>query len=290
MARSDRRGRAAADRRRERRRPEHRLRRPRRARPTTTIVWVDGGLQWFGDAELCPRCGDLLEVDDAGWRCACGLAQPDADYEVTRHAQPDHDEVVTHHGPLPVPGSTLTLPGGASLALAPSLPGAANVSNAAFAVAAAVVAGVAPAVAAERLTAVGDVAGRYGSIPLGEGGRTRPARMLLAKNPAGWTVALDLLEPDAVVALGVNARTQDGTDTSWLWDVPFEHLAGRTVGVFGERAADLELRLVHAGVTTVRAPGAGNVRDAHSLATMLPDGDLTVLATYTTFQEVRRGA
>jgi len=114
--------------------------------------------------------------------------------------------------------------------------------------------------------------------------------MLLAKNPAGWTVALDLIESSAAVALGVNARTADGTDTSWLWDVPFEVLAGRTVGVFGERAADLELRLVHAGVTTVRAPGAGNVRDAHALAATLPDGDLTVLATYTTFQEVRRGA
>ena len=36
------------------------------ARATTTIVWVDGGLQWFGDAELCPRCGELLEVDDDG--------------------------------------------------------------------------------------------------------------------------------------------------------------------------------------------------------------------------------
>ena len=113
--------------------------------------------------------------------------------------------------------------------------------------------------------------------------------MLLAKNPAGWTVSLELIEPDAVIALGVNARTQDGADTSWLWDVPFEQLAGRTVGVFGERAADLELRLVHAGVTTVRAPGRGNLADAHALADLLPAGELTVLATYTTFQELRRG-
>ena len=240
----------------------------------TTPVWVDGGLRWFGDAELCPRCGLLLTVDDEAWHCTCGLRQPDADFAVGGNA---------------AAGFRLRLPDGSDLALAPALPGAANVSNAAFAIAAATTCGVDASVAADRLAAIDDVAGRYARIPLGSGSGTRPARMLLAKNPAGWTVSLDLIGPEAVVALGVNARLQDGTDTSWLWDVPFERLAGRTVGVFGDRAADLELRLRHAGVDTVRAPGRGNVADAHTLADDLPPGDLTVLATYTAFQEVRRG-
>ena len=41
------------------------------------VVWVDGGLRWFGDAELCPRCDALLDADDDGWSCAsCGCASP----------------------------------------------------------------------------------------------------------------------------------------------------------------------------------------------------------------------
>ncbi len=31
----------------------------------------------------------------------------------------------------------------------------------------------------------------------------------------------------AAVVLSINARTADGLDPSWLWDVPFERLAGR---------------------------------------------------------------
>ena len=36
--------------------------------------------------------------------------------------------------------------------------------------------------------------------------------------------------PALPVVLSVNARTADGFDTSWLWDVPFERLAGRVGG------------------------------------------------------------
>ena len=66
-------------------------------------------------------------------------------------------------------------------------------------------------------------------------------------------------------------------------------MSGATATRLRDRAADLELRLSHAGVTSVRAPGAGNVADAHALAGTMPDGPLTLLATYTAFQEVRRG-
>ena len=241
----------------------------------TTVVWVDGGLHWLGDAELCPRCGELLDTDDSGWSSSCGLRQPDAAYRV---AEGDRGHAV------------LLLPDGEELALAPTLPGAANLSNAAFAVAAAAALGVDPAEAVDRLSHISDVAGRYSTVALGTPpAATRPARLLLAKNPAGWTVALELIEPDAVVALGVNARTADGADTSWLWDVPFERLAGRTVGVFGPRRrprAAARARRCHLATRT----GSGCVTDAHALATALPDGALTVLATYTAFEEVRRGA
>ncbi len=73
------------------------------------------------------------------------------------------------------------------------------------------------------------------------------ARLLLAKNPAGWAELLDLLEPsDLPVVVGINARVADGHDPSWLWDVAFEQLAGRRFVATGERAADLGVRLKYA--------------------------------------------
>ena len=68
--------------------------------------------------------------------------------------------------------------------------------------------------------------------------------MLLAKNPAGWCETLDVIDellPDrtGTVVVAVNARGPDGRDPSWLWDVPFEQLAGRAVIATGERATDL---------------------------------------------------
>ena len=41
----------------------------------------------------------------------------------------------------------------------------------------------------------------------------------------------------------MNAQAVDGVDTSWLYDVPFERLAGRQVRVIGAAAADMSLRL-----------------------------------------------
>jgi lipid II isoglutaminyl synthase (glutamine-hydrolysing) len=48
--------------------------------------------------------------------------------------------------------------------------------------------------------------------------------------------------------VGINARVADGRDPSWLWDVPFERLGGRTVVATGERCRDLSVRLHYAEV------------------------------------------
>ena len=99
-----------------------------------------------------------------------------------------------------------------------------------------------------RLASVDQVAGRFSST-LRQG---RPVRLLLAKNPAGWTAIFDLLDEEdgagRPVVLSVNARIADGLDTSWLWDVPFERLAGRPVVVTGDRRLDLAVRLRYARV------------------------------------------
>ena len=120
------------------------------------------------------------------------------------------------------------------------------------------------ATALARLSAVDEVEGRFARTMR----NGRPVRLLLAKNPAGWTAIFDLLEEDGrgdvPVVLSINARIADGLDTSWLWDVPFERLAGRPVVATGDRRLDLAVRLRYAEVAcTVVAGSAGRRRPGH---------------------------
>ena len=100
------------------------------------------------------------------------------------------------------------------------------------------------------------------------------ARLMLAKNPAGWDELLDLVAgSDAPLVVSINARIADGADPSWLWDVPFERLAGRPVVATGDRFRDLSVRLHYAGVAHTtepepvhavpRPPGAPGGRRCH---------------------------
>jgi len=146
-----------------------------------------------------------------------------------------------------------------------------------MAVAAARVAGVDPEDALAAMVGIANVAGRYREVNLG----SASARLLLAKNPAGWNEILDFLAaPPAGVVVAVNARGPDGYDTSWLWDVDFERLEGRPVVAAGERALDVAVRLRYAGVPHEVCP------DPLAAARQLPPGKVELVANYTAFQTV----
>jgi UDP-N-acetylmuramyl tripeptide synthase len=183
---------------------------------------------------------------------------------------PEADYVLTEAG--------VRVPGGREVPIDLRLPGAVNRGNAAFALATAAALGVAEEIAAERLRDVDVVDGRYARLDLGG----RPARLLLAKNPAGWAAALAMMDPDSQLMVGINARIADGTDTSWLYDVPFERLEGSVVGALGDRRDDLAVRLHYAGAAPVVDA------DPVALAAALPPGPLVVAANYTAFRELRR--
>ena len=114
----------------------------------------------------------------------------------------------------------------------------------------------------------------------------------LAKNPAGWTAILDLLDEEArsgrlspPLVLAVNARTADGHDPSWLWDVPYERLAGRQVVATGDRCRDLAVRLRYAEVDHFTDPDP-----ASALRRAGPGGgSVDVIANYTAFRDLREG-
>jgi UDP-N-acetylmuramyl tripeptide synthase len=231
-------------------------------------VWVKTATKWNEDSALCPECGAMLDSGEAEpeaesrWRCpGCGLAEPASDYAVC--------------------GDAICLPDGSKVKPKLNVPGYFNVSNAACALAAAAQFGIGAETALTGFQRVTAPAGRFATAKIA--GTT--ARLILAKNPAGWAVALPLAASDPVI-LAIDSVAADGKDVSWLWDVPYEVLASRTVVATGPRAQDLAVRLTYAEVAHEVIP---NLRKALIRCADTPEM-VDVIATYTPFQALRKMA
>ncbi len=190
-------------------------------------------------------------------------------------------------------GEAIVTPAGVRVAPKLRVPGAFNVSNAACALAAAVELGVEVEAALRGMRTVVSPAGRFATATLN--GTT--ARLLLAKNPAGWAEALPLAVSDPVI-LAIDSVAADGKDVSWLWDVDYEQLQGRRVIATGPRAQDLAVRLGYAEVEHRVVPDL-----AAALATVhderesrpgmdggVPQAPVDLIATYTPFQKLLKMA
>ena len=232
------------------------------AQTARRVVWVDTAQKWTQDATLCPACGAVLQRTEAGngrtsWACPTGdLAEPAADYRVD--------------------GTGAVVPDGRRFEFNLRVPGSFNIANATCALAAAGELGIAPETAIGGMRTVTSPAGRYATANFG----TTQARLLLAKNPAGWAESLPLASTDTVV-LAIDSAAADGRDVSWLWDVDYEQLAGRHVIATGPRAQDLSVRLLYAEVDHTVIPDLAAALDGH-------DQPVDVVATYTPFQRLRK--
>ncbi len=185
------------------------------------VVWVAAGGAWSNDSVSCPRSGEVIVRDKGHWySTGADFKRPSPQWWF------DDD--------------TLYGPDGLALPMRLALPGAVNRGNAAQAVAAAAVLGADPAAAVAAVSKVDEVAGRYRTVRIGP----HEARILLAKNPAGWQEALSMVDKRAAgVVISVNGQIPDGEDLSWLWDVRFEHFEETAVVAAGERGTDLAVRL-----------------------------------------------
>ena len=224
------------------------------------VIWVAAGQRWHDDTAVCPECGGVLSRSGNDWWSDCGLRRPTPAWRTEGTTVVDADDV-RHDVVL-------------------GLPGVVNVGNAALAAATAGIWGVQSDVAFAAMSAIATVEDRYLTTTYAGS----PIRLLLAKNPAGWTEALTMVPADRdQVVVSVNARAADGRDPSWLWDVPFEQLSGRFAVATGERSRDVAVRLRYAGVDHERIddPGA-------ALAAAAQRGPVEVLANYTAFQTYRR--
>ncbi len=222
-------------------------------------VFVSGGTTWQLDAASCPNCGSKIHWSDEGadaswqWQCSnCPLARPPVDETAVR-----------------MPTSM-------------QLPGDVNLRNARMALTAAVMLGAEPRAAADAVSRSVGAGGRFASVTIA-GMR---ARLVLAKNPAGWTEALRIAKNDgSPMVVAINARVQDGRDPSWLWDVPFETLKGRFLVATGERGRDLAVRLKYAEVDHTFED---DMTTALRAAAVRHSGETDVIGNYSAFQEFRK--
>ena len=248
------------------------------------VRWVAAGLNWRADAVGCPACEGRIRFDaqpatgsaapgrwsgrwSGGWSCPCGFARPEP-------------EVWLEDG---IGGSTEVVGiDGRRHRVDLALPGRFNQANAAMAATAAQVLGADVDRALVAMAGVESVAGRFTVAPVAG----VPTRLLLAKNPAGWSELLDLVSPGTgPVVVGINARVADGKDPSWLWDVAFEQLQDRPVVATGDRCLDLSVRLHYAEVAhqTVPDPVAAVLRAGRDRT---GDRPVDYIGNYTAFHDL----
>jgi len=238
------------------------------------VRWVGAGLRWRSDAAGCPSCEGRIEFEpDGSWGCAtgCGLERP----ALTAWLDGPDGGDGAYRG---------VWADGRQVAFSLRLPGRFNHANALMAAVAAEAhpGGLSAESGLRAMELIREVAGRFTTRAVGG----VQARLMLAKNPAGWSELLDLVGRErGSLVVSINARIADGADPSWLWDVPFESLAGRPVVATGDRCRDLSVRLLYAGVAHRMEPDP--VQAVERAAAMGDAGAVVdVIGNYTAFHDL----
>jgi UDP-N-acetylmuramyl tripeptide synthase len=243
-----------------------------------------GELQHASDSKHCRRCGAAYVYEAAylahlgRYHCPnCGARRPEPAVAA---------EDVELRG-IRSAAFTLRAPAGRARVELP-LPGLYNVYNALGAAALCLALGVELERVVAGLEAVEPAFGRAETISL----RGRPLSILLVKNPAGANEVLRTLalEDDRLDLFGVlNDRIADGRDVSWVWDADWEVLAPKVqrMTCSGTRAAELALRMKHAGVDTARLRVVEDLPAGLDAALAGGEGPLYALPTYTALLELR---
>lgn len=229
---------------------------------SVNVIWFTSGVHGHMDASTCPECGDILnwQNEGASYSCNCGFKKPNPEWILR--------------------GNTLLGPRNREIKITSAIPGKAALSNAARAVVASQYFGVDGDAAAKTISLITSVDGRFGALQIGQ----TKFRLLLSKNPASWRETLATsAEGPLNVLLFVNANTQDGKDTSWMWDVDFSPLQGRSVFVTGDRRLDLSARLTVSGINH------RVVSNELAASTTIGACDADLIASYTAFHRLAKG-
>ncbi len=233
------------------------------------VIWFSAGEHGHLDAATCPQCGALLSwsVDGDNFKCKCGFAKPSPDWQLRK------DQLTWKEYGKQAKNNQ-------SIEVITAIPGRAALQNAARALIVAGLFGVEMATASKAIAEIESIDGRFAIKKIGECN----FRLMLSKNPASWRETLATSRERNVqnVLLVVNANTQDGKDTSWLWDVDFKPLSGRRVLVTGDRRIDVSARLTVDGIEHQV------VADEVVAAQVIQAADADLIASYTAFHRLAR--
>lgn len=225
-------------------------------------IWFSAGERGHIDAATCPVCGALLNwsEDRANFSCNCGFAKPEPDWQLIGDQLIDQNQ-------------------GGKTQVRSAIPGQAAIQNAARALIVGSNFGIELSESGDAISKVTSVDGRFAIKRI----QDTNFRLLLAKNPASWRETLQTsANGPSEVLLVVNANTQDGKDTSWLWDVDFQPLQGRRVLVSGDRRVDVSARL------TVQGIAHQVVESEIAAANVFGASDADLIASYTAFHRLAK--
>lgn len=175
-------------------------------------------------------------------------------------------------------------------------PGFFHVYNALTAIAIANLLGIDGATAIAGLQTFKPAFGRGEILTRQQGDKQVSYRLLLVKNPASFSLSLELLRniPALKLILAINDNTADGKDVSWLWDSELERLNQADIEwvlCTGIRAKDMAVRLKYAlDVPPGSIPAEEPIRQIIDLSFQkASSGDTVfVLPTYTAMLEFRK--
>jgi lipid II isoglutaminyl synthase (glutamine-hydrolysing) len=232
------------------------------------------------DARTCPRCGSSLVFEavyvghDGVYECPNGdFKRPTPELTATNIELGGFEHLAMNIG---------------STRFELQLGGLYNAYNVLAAYAAGLTLGLEPEYMADRLRAFRSAFGRQERLEF----RGRNLNLVLSKNPAGFNetlrTAVDLAHGNSFL-IALNDRKADGTDVSWIWDVDFEQLRGKSHVVLpgGTRAHDLAVRLKYAGVDAIK-PETDPGKALDVLVKATPEGETAhLLCTYTAMLDLR---
>lgn len=239
--------------------------------------------QGCSDADRCPLCGHQLEYTSVFFAQMGHYFCPAGDF-----GRPPPAAALTAAAESTGNGIDFVMQlAGREVRARTSSPGTYSLYNSLAALAACALLDADLAVAGHAISSCSPAYGRGELIEV-EG---RKVRLVLVKNPVGFAQVIDTyLRDDAEtpVLMALNDAAADGRDTSWIWDIPLESLAGRGgVIATGTRTQDLVLRLTYANVASVARPSyADALREL--LDATPPGGSAFVLANYTAMLGLRR--
>ncbi len=225
-----------------------------------------------GESEFCPFCGTAYEYafrtysQLGGFYCpSCGYARETPDYSAEEVFLQDPDT-----------SSFFAVFRGTAALVSVNLGGIYNVYNALAAAAALREFGVELSDVENALSEFGGAFGRMEKF--------ENVRMLLVKNPAGFTQTVNYIKPLAVhnLIFVLNDNDADGKDVSWIWDAQIDigdHV--ENVYAFGIRSGDMALRLKYAGIQ------AKIIKNYDEFKKITSQPDTVIIPTYTAMMALR---